>query len=383
MNRFIVLIVCLVLTGCVTVKDGTSRDDSKASSRILKSADVDEQKIRKMISRFGPLIYLHPEEQYLMDDPEYMLDHGVTLNWGLVEHETDFQKFKALKVRSMQTSLKSFMNDVGEIKQAIESTSNPSDYRYWMNIHDSMKKGNMSRARAWVHVLPFDALSTEIQFWFFYPFNGPGRVEICASGKMCDDIWLKENGRHYGDWEVVSILVSNNAENLLGVYMSRHAGSETFFRQNDGKFRSADNSSRVLQVKGTGKEAHPVVYSAISSHAHYPGAGNQDYERLSKKKYGVGTFSVDLFDRTKAGQSFAAYHQNRYRIISSDMPGFTVQEPAWLSYDGYWGQYEKLQDKVKMGPKAKLLKVKVYTYKSVAKGPSGPKMKKKWAGAFQ
>jgi hypothetical protein len=242
-----------------------------------------------------------------------------------------------------------------------------------------MKKGSMLRAKAQVHVLPADSLTTEIQFWFFYPFNGPGRVEVCASSKMCDDNWLRENGRHYGDWEVVSILVSNNAEELLGVYMSRHRGGEMFERGQDGRYHSINDFKRVLHFEGLGRNAHPIVYAAISSHAHYPSAGNQKYERVYQKKYGLGTASADLFDRTGAGRGLLAYKQRGYQFISSDLPNFKVEEPDWLEYDGRWGQYEKLRDNIKFSLKI----IKVWTYKEIGNGPTGPRMKPLWEGAFK
>lgn len=195
---------------------------------------------------------------------------------------------------------------------------------------------------------------------------------------MCDDNWLKESGRHYGDWELVSILVSNDARDLLTVRISRHSASETFERWDDGSFRSTTNSGNRMNFEGLGRNSHPIVYAGISSHAHYTMPGTHNYKRVFSKKYGIGTASADLFDRTDAGRGLMTYKPAGYRIIASDLPDYAVEEPDWLQFDGRWGQYERSTDKIKWA----LDFIKVYTFKEVSRGPTGPKAKKSWSGVF-
>jgi hypothetical protein len=368
---FILLLV--ILYGC------TIGAPSQPPDRHI--SEVGEEDIKLMIDRFGPLLYLRNDEKYVMDDPEYVLDRGVSLCWGVV-NDKDYDSFNIDKTQGMPTSSKTLIEDTNTVKNDIKSAQNSDKYKYWLHISDPFKGGNLSRAKALVRVLPAGDYSTELQFWFFYPFNGPGRVRIRLSSGIGDDNWLRECGRHYGDWELVSIIVSNTATELQSVYMSRHSGGETFYKWEDGTYRSASDPKKKLQIEGPGflKSmwiAHPVVYSAISSHAHYPGAGNHYYERVFKIDYGLGTVSADLFDRTEAGRSFKAYEKTKYRIISSDMPGFKVDEPDWLAFDGRWGQYEKLVDRVKVSV------IPVRLYKEVGRGPTGPKMKNEWSGALQ
>ncbi|MBD3868614.1 MAG: Vps62-related protein [Acidobacteria bacterium] len=376
--KITILIVGMVLTGCIIDRGSYVPAPRPMTAAESASAMVDEAMVQTMIARFGPLIYLRSDDAYVLDDPDYVLDNGVTLNWGLVENETDYNSFKATRVRTMPTSSATILRDWTTIKEGIESTDNPEAYRYWLHIPDKLKSGSMRRARALVHVLPADSMSTEIQFWLFYPFNGPGRVEVCASSKMCDDNWLREAGRHYGDWEMVSVLVSNDARDLLGVYMSRHNTSETFDRWEDGSFRSTTNSNNKLSFEGLGRNSHPIVYAGISSHAHYTTPGTHNYKRVFSKDYGVGTASADLFDRTDVGRGLLAHKPAGYRIIASDLPDFQVEEPDWLQYDGRWGQYERSTDKIKWA----LHFIKVYTFSEVSRGPTGPKAKTAWSGVF-
>ena len=376
--RVIIIILVLCLTGCIIDRGSYVPAPRPGQTPQKLAAVVDEEQVHKMISRFGPLIYLRSDEAYLMDSPEYVLDSGVTLNWGIVDNQEDYNSFQIRRVRSMPTSSATILQDAAKIKEAIESTDNPEQYRYWLNIPDKLKSGSMKRAQALVHVLPYDTMSTEIQFWLFYPFNGPGRVKVCASSKMCDDNWLRESGRHYGDWEMVSILVSNDARDLLGVYMSRHNTEEFFERWEDGTFRSRTNQKNLMHMEGLGRNSHPIVYAGISSHAHYASPGTHNYKRVFSQSYVLGTASADLFDRTEAGRGLLTYKPGGYRIIASDLPDFEVEEPDWLQYDGRWGQYEKLKDDVKFAIKA----IKVYTFSAVSGGPTGPKVKKAWDGVF-
>jgi hypothetical protein len=361
----------LIFAGC-RIGGGISASSAQTNQRA--SNQLSRQDVEQMIADFGPIIYLRADERYLMDDPEYVLDNGVSLAWGIVENEGKYDSFQCRRVESMPTSSKTLMDNVNVVKDTIRSYPDGEKYKYWLQIDDRMKEGNLRRAKALIRVLPASALSTEIQFWFFYPFNGPGRVRICAASSMCDDNWLDQCGRHYSDWERVSVLISNTTNQLVSVYMSRHDGSEVFDRSDKGIFRSVSDRRRTLQLQGS----HPVIYSAISSHAHYPNTGNHNYKRVFSKKWGLGTASADLFDRTAAGKEFKAYHPDYYRIISSDLPNFRVVEPDWLEFSGRWGQYEKLSDKIRFSK----ANIPVQTYSEVGNGPSGPKMKKEWKGDF-
>ncbi len=372
-----IILGLLILSGC----GGVITIGEPPQPPPMDTASVSEQDIRLMIARFGPVIYLRGDEKYLMDDPEYVLDFGASLSWGRVDNPHTYDSFRLSEVKSRRTSSDTLLEDTRAVQDSIRSLPDVNKYKYWLSIDDARKPGNLGRAKALVHVLPYGKYSTELQFWFFYPFNGPGRVEVCASSKACDDNWLSQCGRHYGDWELVSIVVSNTATQLQSVYMSRHSGGETFQRWDDGTYRSTSNPDRRLRIftppfKDMYRR-HPVVFSAISSHAHYPSAGNHNYKRVFSKGYVLGTVSADLFDRTAEEIVFRTYELNRHQIISSDLRGFRVNEPEWLRFDGRWGQYEKLADKVKFSV------IPAYTYKEIGNGPTGPMMKNEWNGAFQ
>lgn len=337
----------------------------------VQKQDLAQEDVEELVEQYGPLLFFHPYEKYFLDEPEYVLDHGVSLAWGVVyneDAEDAYESFHVEEQDAMPTSSATLLDDVRYVEENIKpGASDPELFKYWLHIEDDLKPGDLARGEALIRVLPLNGLFTEIQFWFFYPFNGPGRVEACSSSSCCTDNYLMQGGRHYGDWEHVSLLILNTTRELITVYMSRH-GSGQWFRRSGGVWGSG------LQFSGT----HPIIYSAFYSHAHYPNTGKHAYERVFSYDWGLGTASADLFDLTGAWISFETFRPDSYRVISSALPGYQVTEPEWLQFGGRWGQYERLSDEVIWDFCGLDIDIPVYTYKEVGCGPSGPGMKTAW-----
>jgi len=340
----------------------------------VQKQNLAQEDVEELVEQYGPLLFLHPSETYFLDEPEYVLDHGVSMTWGVVYNETgppglqvlpgldQESYFRVEEQDSMPTSTATLLDDVRYVEENIKPyASEPSLFKYWLYIDDGLKPGDLASGEALIRVLPVKGLFTEIQFWFFYPFNGPGRVEVCSSDGVCEDNYLNEAGRHYGDWEHVSLLIDNTTRELIMVYMSQHSSGQ-WFRRCGGDWESG------LQFSDT----HPIIYSAYYSHAHYPTTGKHYYGRVFSGDWGLGTASADLFDLTGVGVSVRTFRSGRYRVISSALPGYQVTEPEWLEFQGRWGQYEKLGDDVKFAG------INLYFYEEVGCGPSGPGMKTAW-----
>ncbi|MBN1422177.1 MAG: Vps62-related protein [Planctomycetes bacterium] len=335
----------------------------------VRKYDLAREDVEDLVERYGPVLLFHPWEEHFPDDVEYVLDHGVSLAWGVVHDETDYGAFRVEEPDSVPTSGATLMGDVRHVEEYVRPyVSDPASFKYWLHIEDGLKPGDRARGESLIRLLPVNWLFTEIQFWSFYPFNGPGRAEFCAWSACCTDYQLKEVGRHFGDWEHVSLLIENATRELTAVYMSRH-GSGQWFSRSGGAWSSG------LRFSGT----HPIVYSAYDSHAHYPDAGRHDYERIFEYDWEIGTTSVDLYDTTESGESFETFQPGSYRVISSALPGYEVTEPEWLAFRGRWGQYERLSDTANLPScNVKVIPIPVYTYEEVGCGPSGPGMKTSW-----
>jgi hypothetical protein len=332
----------------------------KGAMQILPKIDAED--ITQLVEAYGPSLRLYSLEKFFPDDAEISLDSAY-LEWGLVNNEADYDAFNLQLLGSVPTSALELMNDVEGMVETDPSFTDPA-FRQWLKMPAQWASpfdgsGDLTRARAYVHVLPWNWLFTELQFWLYYPFNGAGRVEICASSNACIMVQLAEAGRHYSDWEHVTLRFFNAGDELTGVYLSQHSGGRWYLQRDFGS---------ALQFEYT----HPKIYVAKYSHAHYANPGTHYYERIFSYDWGLGTASLDLFDLTNEGAFWPVSDPGRYTIISSAMPGMQISEPDWLQFEGRWGQYERLQDSFNY-------LFGTYEYEEVGAGPTGPAMKVSWA----
>ena len=326
-----------------------------APATSLTAGEVDG-----LIQQYGPYVYLHPEEAFFMDDPVWVLDNNMTLHWALVPFESDVDLFVEQFPGEMPTTAATLMDDTNYILNNIKP-SEPYNgsvfFKIWLESPTPLLFGDQTRAKAYIRVVPWNTYFTEIQFWFFYSFNGPGRVEVCASGEACEYIQFDQVGRHYGDWENVSLVFLNSTKKLVSVYLSAHSF---------GWWIDDDYFGTGLAFNGD----HPIVFSAKFSHANYSSPGYHDYQRVFEKSYGVGTASGDLYDLTGAGYLFRTYLQGNYQLISSVT--YPVKEPAWAQFPGRWGKYEYLHNDVDF------LGIYITDFSEIGAGPTGPNKKTAW-----
>jgi hypothetical protein len=323
-----------------------------------------------LIETYGPIMKLHPNEKYLMDDPEAFLDAGLTaLSRALAYNtgENDYDTFKIQDQSDVPIPYTGAFTDLWHAAQNDPRRTNPA-FRYWMTVNDAQKPGNQSRAIAQVRVNETDTY-VDLEFWFFYPFNGPGKFRVTVGSIFTDYVEMDTCGRHYGDWEHVTVRLvpapTMPSAKVQSVYLSRHTDSIWI------------TDLTQLQFKGV----HPVVYVARDSHAHYPTANPHIYYlRPWSYDFKIGTAAVDLYDMTADGGTvFDASQRNNYQMIRLEHGGVVdpaVSLPAWYYFGpgqgesddtARWGQYEKLSysyDITVVGT--------VYTYTQVGSGPHGP-----------
>jgi hypothetical protein len=373
-----------LITGALVGSDSTTVQPSGPfhclDARRVKGAvdgfwKLSSQDVTQLVQKYGPQLELDPNEIFLPDDTGYSLNFA-KLEWGLLE-DANYSTFNLQILGSMPTSGAGLMNDV-DSHVKIDLLSTDPAFRQWLRMPTEwgapytttggaippgfIASGDLSRARADIRVVPWNYLFTELQFWLYYPFNGPGRVKICITTSDCNSYDLNENGRHYSDWEHVTLRILNSTQELVGVFMSEHGGGRWFAKRDFGS---------ALQFSDT----HPLVYVAKYSHAHYPTPGVQYYERPYQLDIGVGTVSVDLYDETGSGQFYRVYEPSSYEVVSSAVPGYQVSEPDWVQFQGLWGQYEQLSDTLYFWV---LFVHAHYTYTSVGNGPAAPIVNDCW-----
>ena len=323
---------------------------------VAGSAPLTEEEIAGLIATSAPVLRLHADEQYRPDDPERVLD-GATLQWALVRNEGAYcprdwppdmcgwegQYFE--HPSGMATSAATLTADVALVegyRSGAPYVDDP-DFRIWLSIPDTLIHGDLDRAKPVVHVRPRGPF-TEIQFWYFYAFNGPGRIRICW--EHCEYEQFDEAGRHYGDWEMVSLLVDNHTQAVLAAGLSQHGNVEW---------------SQYAHLEKHTDGVRPLVYAALNSHAHYRHAGEHYHEVV----FHAGPIKAMTYDLTNAGPPFVTQDYHRAR----EEPTLA---PDWLRFPYRWGQYIWNHDEVYF------LSTNYYDQNEVNPGPTGPPRKSEW-----
>ncbi|XP_030466340.2 hypothetical protein At1g04090-like [Syzygium oleosum] len=325
--------------------------DSPHSLECLKNNNPDYTRsmpdlgqIEALFQAYAPFIYFHPEESYFPCSVEWFFSNGALL----------YQKgeeSKPVKIEPMGSNLPQGGSNDGE---------------YWLDLpvdgreKETVKRGDLQSCQAYLHVKPMNgATFTDIAIWLFYPFNGPARAKV-----EFFNVSLGRIGQHAGDWEHVTLRISNFTGELLSAYFSQH--------------------SKGVWVNASELEFHSrnkmVVYSSWHGHATYPKPG------LVLQ----GNGSIGIRNDTKKSKNFMDTGVN-YSVLAVDYPNALVNEPPWLNYFREWGpkiSYD-LEREIKKVEKLLPGKLKSAFEKFVRglpreilgeEGPTGPKVKSNWSG---
>ncbi|XP_061363943.1 hypothetical protein At1g04090-like [Gastrolobium bilobum] len=301
------------------------------------------RQIDAILQAYSPSMYLHPDEAYLPSSVNWFFSNG-----GLLYKKG--QESNPVPIAQNGTNLPQDPNNDGA---------------YWLDLpadeanKERVKKGDLQSSKAYVHVKPMlGGTFTDVAMWVFYPFNGPARaiVEFIT-------INLGKIGEHVGDWEHVTLRVSNFNGQLWQVYFSQH---------NKGTWVDASQ----LEFQSWSK---PVVYSSLHGHASYPHPG------LVLQ----GTNGTGIRNDTSKGD--LVMDMGTYELVCAEYLGSAVVEPAWLNYFREWGPKTDYSIDDELKKVEKLLSGKLKSafenfVKSLpkevlgAEGPTGPKVKNNWSG---
>lgn len=194
-------------------------------------------------------------------------------------------------------------------------------------VDPSVQGGNLDSATLYVHVLPVtgDAALIDIQYWFFFPYNGDETAFASLSSGGDPLVALPiPFSRHEGDWEHVVVRTDLNGS-IAAVYYAQHSWGSWL---NEA---AGDNPDGY-----TTHDGHPIVYCAVGSHASYPMPGGP----FPIAEVTPGGTRIGLEDFTGAGASVDYSQAGRTVIVKNDFSSidFPVTPPPWLAFPGRWGQ---------------------------------------------
>ncbi|GAB2211443.1 hypothetical protein Droror1_Dr00024756 [Drosera rotundifolia] len=301
------------------------------------------EQVEALIRTYSPWVYFHPSEEYLPSTVSWFFTNGALL-------------YK----KGDESNPVSINLDGSNLPQG-----SSNDGLYWIdlpvdgNAKERVKKGNLGTAGTYFHIKPMlGGTYTDIAIWVFYPFNGPARAKI----GFIKSLSLGKIGEHVGDWEHVTLRISNFDGVLRSMYFAEHSG---------GQWVSASS----LEFQNGNK---PVAYSSLNGHASYPKAGTvlQGNEFIGiRNDSAVSSMVLDT--------------GVRYQVISADYLG--VVEPPWVNYMREWGPKISYDIDNEIENIAKLLPGNLKTaFRNFIKslpaevlgeeGPTGPKGKRSWYG---
>ncbi|XP_061958518.1 hypothetical protein At1g04090-like [Populus nigra] len=300
--------------------------------------------IQTIFQAYSPWMYFHPDEQYLPSSVNWYLKNG-----ALLYKKGD--ESKPVPIESNGSKL---------------PQGGADDDTYWMDLpldegaKERVKKGNLQDSQVYLHIKPMlGATFTDIAVWVFYPFNGPSKAKV-----EFINIPLGKIGEHVGDWEHVTLRISNFNGELWSVYFSEHSGG-TWVKASELEFQNGNKA---------------VTYSSLHGHAMYakPGLVLQ------------GSGGIGIRNDTAKSKKFMDTGANSL-VVAAEYLGTDINEPPWLNYFRKWGPkvtYD-ISEEIKKVDKLLPGKLKSAFDKFIRslpnevlgeQGPTGPKMKRNWTG---
>ncbi|CAN1176392.1 Hypothetical protein At1g04090 [Linum perenne] len=329
-----------------------SSEETLVSVACLKNLDAslsampNLDQIHALIQHYGPRMYFHPDEGYLPSSVEWFFKNGALL----------------------------YKDGVGKGESIDYSGSNlptggVNDGEYWIDLpvdgdaRNDAKKGDMESAELYVHVKPaLGGSFTDIAMWVFCPFNGPANLKIGLVS-----VQMSRIGQHVGDWEHVTLRISNFTGELWQVFFSEHSG---------GRWVDA---WEVEFIEGN----KPIVYSSKHGHASFPHEG---MFLQGATKLGIGVRN------DTARSNYFIDSSVRYRLIAAEYLGKeVVPQPSWLQYMREWGPTIVYDSRSELDKIINILPFFVrFSVENLfdlfptelygEEGPTGPKEKDNWTG---
>ncbi|XP_074354639.1 hypothetical protein At1g04090-like [Apium graveolens] len=306
--------------------------------------------VKALMQAYSPAVYFHSEEKYFPSRVSWFFQNGALLY-------TKGQESTPVRIAHNGWNL---------------PQNGSNDGAYWIDLpsdeaaSENLKKGNLQEAYSYIHVKPaLGGTFTDIQVWLFYPFNGPGKFKIGWFTYSFSEV-----GEHVGDWEHVTLRISNFNGELKGVYFAKHDKGDWV-------------SSPRLEFESNNK---PVVYSAQYGHASYPTEGTfMHRQQFAQEKMFAGARN----DTSKSGYRMDS--GARYWILGADYDSLPIAEEPWLNYAREWGPKRVflierfLQEMQKKVPGILFKKLEQFLRSLSAEllgeeGPTGPKWKDIWSG---
>ncbi len=332
--------------------------DKTTSLRVAKltaaAAKPTLTEVSALIAAHGPRLYLHPDEPYMPS----------SVDW--------FMRRAALK--GLDGSTYASENLAAELP-----IDGSNDGLYWLQVSEGDRSGDLSSAVAYVNVKCANLYWIDLQFWFFYPYNGSATAKLVYPGTNDDNVPLEPMGQHGGDWEHVTMRVALADKQLLAAYLAAHSS---------GEWVKASDLER--------QDSRVVVYASKNGHGCYRSSGFNYSEAHEADVLGQH-LEFSLCNNT-AKSTYFLDAGTRFQVISGESLISLPAEPHWLKFQRRWGRHIKYSASTQRtmirnlierqtaleGPVAEAIADVVRDWLPAEikeeNGPTGPRSKGSWSG---
>lgn len=303
--------------------------------------------LNQLIQQVAPRIYLHPDDEYGPSSVEWFLQRAT------------LKKNDGQSIRASSAPLPAGGSDDGV---------------YWLEGDSSARGGNLGSAVAYVNAKFHDGW-LDLQFWFFYPYNGAGSANVTVVD-IEKTIKLDPLGQHGGDWEHVTCRVDPISRDVRAMYLAQHSGGVWLGKGDIPR----DGDGRI------------VAYSSRHGHASYSGTGSNLSNSTTEKAAGVVWFRFGLINSTaKSAKTLEC--NSKYQLLRADFLGDQLTAPDWSRFCRRWGPHityksEDVKNSIKSSlggipyadKAANAIWDAVPDEAKEENGPTGPWLKGSWSG---
>ena len=280
--------------------------------------------LRQIIERHAPVIRFHPDEPYFPSSVEWYLARSLLIDGAtgavVARHPaaTDLPKGPAAPDQLQRYWL---TLDPALAGPALEPELAPPD---------DPRRGDLAGAPAYVRALHDPAKGhTDLQFWMFYPFDGPGlarlRPRFLGALRTDQTLNLWPAGMHEADWELAVIRIDHATLQPIAAFLSQHQNGD----QHVGKEAVA-----ALEREPDGRIR---LHASLFGHASY--AHQQDRKLVYfKRSLGLVGIELALIDRVEPGAAWDL--SQNHQVISTSWHDPQFPPAPWLDYAWRWGAYD-------------------------------------------
>ncbi|MGH2950997.1 MAG: hypothetical protein ACRDKX_03005 [Solirubrobacterales bacterium] len=277
---------------------------------------------QRLADLYAPLVYLHSDERWGPADPAAFIEAS-TLDWNRSRHDAEIagrgEVDPARLGAACDAEPEGCYSFGGYLSRELTrpflnrperpiDLQNAEDRGFFLDPDSSARGGDLTDTPDQSVFYEFRATGAgvAISYWLFYGYSRP------RAGRVAET-FLGEEISHEGDWENIDVVLNPELTRPLAVFFYGHGHPQRRAWEDVCKLVDETEDCR------SSRAGHPIVYSALGSHASYPGAGETEV-------CAAAGCACDIREPERGWATWEAAAGVR-----------PVQEEPWYGFGGAWG----------------------------------------------